>query len=54
MLHIFLEQKLQEAVRSWLPQAFPETRASANSNASQALFFFGGADTPAMKPAIGF
>lgn len=34
-----IEEYLQEAVRSWLPQAFPETRASANSNASQALFF---------------
>jgi CHAT domain-containing protein/cytochrome c-type biogenesis protein CcmH/NrfG len=34
-----IEEYLQEAVRSWLPQAFPETRASANPDVSQALFF---------------
>jgi CHAT domain-containing protein/cytochrome c-type biogenesis protein CcmH/NrfG len=34
-----IEEYLQEAVRSWLPQAFPETRPSANADASRALFF---------------
>jgi CHAT domain-containing protein len=34
-----IEEYLHEAVRSWLPQAFPETGASADSHASQALFF---------------
>lgn len=34
-----IEDYLQEAVRSWLPQAFPETRLTANSDASRALFF---------------
>jgi CHAT domain-containing protein len=40
-----IEEYLHEAVRSWLPQAFPENHASpgsktkADPNASQALFF---------------
>ena len=38
-----IEEYLHEAVRSWLPQAFPEARASINNNAypraSRALFF---------------
>ncbi|MGD1214014.1 MAG: CHAT domain-containing protein [Terriglobales bacterium] len=34
-----IEEYLHEAVRSWLPQAFPETMANADPNASQALFF---------------
>jgi CHAT domain-containing protein/cytochrome c-type biogenesis protein CcmH/NrfG len=34
-----IEEYLQEAVRSWLPQAFPEERAIANPEASMALFF---------------
>jgi CHAT domain-containing protein/cytochrome c-type biogenesis protein CcmH/NrfG len=34
-----IEDYLQEAVRSWLPQAFPEARAQADSRAAQALFF---------------
>ncbi len=39
-----IEEYLHEAVRSWLPQAFPEagtngTRATADPRASQALFF---------------
>jgi CHAT domain-containing protein/cytochrome c-type biogenesis protein CcmH/NrfG len=38
-----IEEYLHEAVRSWLPQAFPEARASANNNADpqawRALFF---------------
>jgi CHAT domain-containing protein/cytochrome c-type biogenesis protein CcmH/NrfG len=34
-----IEEYLQEAVRSWLPQAFPEERASANPDALRALFF---------------
>ncbi len=36
-----IEDYLQEAVRSWLPQAFPEARAhtEADPNARQALFF---------------
>ncbi len=34
-----IEEYLHEAVRSWLPQAFPETRANADPHAGQALFF---------------
>jgi CHAT domain-containing protein/tetratricopeptide (TPR) repeat protein len=34
-----IEEYLHEAVRSWLPQAFPATRANADLSASQALFF---------------
>ena len=34
-----IEEYLHEAVRSWLPQAFPETRANADPSAAQALFF---------------
>jgi CHAT domain-containing protein/tetratricopeptide (TPR) repeat protein len=34
-----IEEYLHEAVRSWLPQAFPETRANADPHAAQALFF---------------
>ena len=36
-----IEDYLQEAVRSWLPQAFPEARANAEADPSarQALFF---------------
>ena len=34
-----IEEYLHEAVRSWLPQAFPATRANADPSAGQALFF---------------
>ena len=34
-----IEEYLHEAVRSWLPQAFPATGANADLSASQALFF---------------
>ncbi len=34
-----VEEYLHEAVRSWLPQAFPETRANSDPSVSQALFF---------------
>ncbi len=34
-----IEDYLQEAVRSWLPQAFPEAKASVDPRAVQALFF---------------
>jgi CHAT domain-containing protein/predicted anti-sigma-YlaC factor YlaD len=34
-----IEEYLHEAVRSWLPRAFPETGANADVRASQALFF---------------
>ncbi|MGD0414323.1 MAG: CHAT domain-containing protein [Terriglobales bacterium] len=34
-----IEEYLHEAVRSWLPQAFPAARADADSSALQALFF---------------
>jgi CHAT domain-containing protein len=34
-----IEEYLHEAVGSWLPEAFPDKRATANPNASQALFF---------------
>jgi CHAT domain-containing protein/tetratricopeptide (TPR) repeat protein len=34
-----IDEYLHEAVRSWLPQAFPEARANADPRASQALFF---------------
>jgi CHAT domain-containing protein/cytochrome c-type biogenesis protein CcmH/NrfG len=34
-----VEEYLHEAVRSWLPQAFPESKNTADSNAAQALFF---------------
>ncbi len=37
-----IEEYLHEAVRSWLPQAFPATRANADASASQALFFLAG------------
>ncbi len=35
-----IEEYLHEAVRSWLPQAFPESKNTADSNAAQALFFW--------------
>jgi len=35
-----IEEYLREAVRSWLPQAFPATRANADPSAGQALFFW--------------
>lgn len=34
-----IEEYLHEAVRSWLPQAFPEGNASGDPNALHALFF---------------
>ncbi len=34
-----IEEYLHQAVRSWLPQAFPESKAAADPNAGQALFF---------------
>jgi len=34
-----IEEYLHEAVRSWLPQAFPEGHSQANADALQALFF---------------
>jgi CHAT domain-containing protein/tetratricopeptide (TPR) repeat protein len=34
-----IEEYLHEAVRSWLPLAFPQTGANADPHASQALFF---------------
>jgi len=34
-----IEEYLHEAVRSWLPQAFPEARANGDPRALQALFF---------------
>ncbi len=34
-----IEEYLHEAVRSWLPQAFPEKRANRDPRAAQALFF---------------
>src|ERR1019366_4890344 len=34
-----VEEYLHEAVRSWLPQAFPKNGATADPQASQALFF---------------
>jgi CHAT domain-containing protein len=34
-----IEEYMHEAVRSWLPQAFPAARANADPSASQALFF---------------
>ena len=34
-----IEEYLHEAVRSWLPQAFPEAGTNADPHASQALFF---------------
>jgi CHAT domain-containing protein/tetratricopeptide (TPR) repeat protein len=34
-----IEEYLHEAVRTWLPQAFPEDGANAEPHASQALFF---------------
>jgi CHAT domain-containing protein len=34
-----IEEYLHDAVRSWLPQAFPESKAPADPNAAQALFF---------------
>jgi tetratricopeptide (TPR) repeat protein len=35
-----IDEYLHEAVRSWLPQAFPEASANADPHASQALFFW--------------
>jgi tetratricopeptide (TPR) repeat protein len=35
-----IEEYMHEAVRSWLPQAFPAARANADPSASQALFFW--------------
>ena len=35
-----IEEYLHEAVRSWLPQAFPEGHSQANADALQALFFW--------------
>ena len=34
-----IEEYLHEAVRSWLPQAFPEAKANSDANALRALFF---------------
>jgi tetratricopeptide (TPR) repeat protein len=34
-----IEEYLHEVVRSWLPEAFPETGTKANPDASRALFF---------------
>ena len=34
-----VEEYLHEAVRSWVPQAFPEAKAIADPSAGQALFF---------------
>jgi CHAT domain-containing protein/tetratricopeptide (TPR) repeat protein len=34
-----IEEYLHEAIRSWLPQAFPATRANGDLSALQALFF---------------
>jgi CHAT domain-containing protein len=34
-----IEEYLHEAVRVWLPQAYPEGRTAPNPNAAQALFF---------------
>ena len=34
-----VEEYLHEAVRSWLPEAFPEAGANADPSAAQALFF---------------
>jgi len=34
-----IEEYLHQAVLSWLPQAFPETKAEADASVSQALFF---------------
>ncbi len=34
-----VEEYLHEAVRSWLPEAFPEARTKGNPDASRALFF---------------
>ncbi len=34
-----IEEYLHEAVRSWLPQAFPEVRTNGDAHAAQALFF---------------
>jgi tetratricopeptide (TPR) repeat protein len=44
-----IEEYLHEAVRTWLPQAFPEAGTRANPDAARALFFFGGADDPAAR-----
>lgn len=35
-----VDEYLHEAVRSWLPQAYPERKANADPNARQALFFW--------------
>ncbi len=35
-----IEEYLHEAVRSWLPRAFPEAKANADPDARQALFFW--------------
>lgn len=35
-----IEEYLHEAVRSWLPQAFPEAKANPDANALRALFFW--------------
>ncbi len=37
-----IEEYLHEAVRSWLPQAFPEAKANSDANALRALFFLAG------------
>jgi tetratricopeptide (TPR) repeat protein len=42
-----IDEYLDQAVLSWLPQAFPDNETKANSPAGRALFFFGGADEPA-------
>jgi len=43
-----IEEYLSSAVRSWLPQAYPE-KGAADPAAQRALFFFGGPDQPAAQ-----
>ena len=43
---------LKEAVVSWLPRAYPEAENAPDPAARQALFFFGGADTPAAQRSL--
>ena len=48
-----IEEYLHEAVRSWLPQAFPEAKAAADPTPGR-RFFFGGANQPAaQRPMAG-
>ena len=42
-----IEEYLHDAVRLWLPRAYPETASKADPAARQAPFFFGGPDQPA-------